>query len=691
MTAAVPARLGQWRVHLSFIVASTLACLVWSWQAGRDLNWDQLNYHLYSAYQLVDDRMDRDFMAASVQGYLNPLSQVPFYLMVRANWQSLLIGSTLALLHSTCLWLIYGISRILIPASAPYRTPTLAASVALAFLAPIYLVEIGSTFADVTTTIPVLAGIWLLMIHHQRGGGWLLPLAAGFLMGAASGLKLTNAIFALTASAFVLVAVPPIAERIKALVVYAGGGIAGFVALEGAWSYRLYETFGSPLFPFFNAFFRSPDFPLFNLHHSRFIPETITDYLLFPVRMLDLDTRSYTESISPDARFLALSCILIAVGVARFARRGDARMVNSQGVSAPADRNIGGVSASRDVLFRARDNPAYVPALAFTLLTYVLWLRISGNGRYAIPLELFIAPMIPASLLALSASRRLLVYATGAVLIVQAAMTHVIGPSRWMPSEWKTTWYDLEVPEALKARPFLFLSLNKQPAAFLAPFLHRDASFVNLAGQISLALDRPGGVRVRALLDRHRPNIRTLTMPTVAVRSNPLPRSVIAFQNNLLAKVLLEVDEGDCVTFVMHDASGTTPTTMKEPTAFGGASSVDTDTTFLSCATRALDPTRNNPELAQRRLKADRAFDLLEKTCPKLFSPAGIYTDHLNQKLRRDYVNTDAFLWELAGVVEYQGWRYDEPVTLGRVDDILDGKVHIDCSFARAPPVVVRK
>ena len=54
------------------MLASSLACLAWSWWAGRDLNWDQLNYHFYAAYHFLDGRLERDFMGASIQGYLNP-------------------------------------------------------------------------------------------------------------------------------------------------------------------------------------------------------------------------------------------------------------------------------------------------------------------------------------------------------------------------------------------------------------------------------------------------------------------------------------------------------------------------------------------------------------------------------------------------------------------------------------------
>ncbi|HMF29209.1 MAG TPA: hypothetical protein VKE42_10585, partial [Candidatus Cybelea sp.] len=116
----------------------------------------------------------------------------------------------------------------------------------------------------------------------------------------------------------------------------------------------------------------------------------------------------------------------------------------------------------------------------------------------------------------------------------------------------------------------------------------------------------------------------------------------------------------------------------------------DADTIFLSCGTKPLDGSRVDPQLVERRSKADRAFDILEAACPKLFSPVGIYTSHLNQMLLRDYINTDAWLYELGGVVHYQGWRYLAPVTLGEVDDIISHKVRIECGFARVPPVAIR-
>jgi hypothetical protein len=649
----------QWNVHLPFLLASSAACLLWSWLAGRDLNWDQLNYHVYAAYQFLDDRLDKDFMAASIQGYLNPLAYVPFYLMVRAQWHSLLIGSLLALLHSTCLWLIYGISRTLIPATTPYRVPLLAACVALAFLAPVYLVEIGSSFIDVTTAIPVLAAVLLLMRGPQHQNYRAAAAAAGVLLGCATALKLTNAIFAIAAVAFVAMADRPIGERMRALGIYAAGGVAGAVLTGGAWSYRLLKTFASPFFPWFNAWFRSPDFPLFNITSYRFMPETIGDFLLLPITMLDVGMRTYTETMAPDSRLLDFLLILVCLGIAFLYRV-------FRTAAPPTGNEV------------VRVAPVYAPALVFCLASYVLWLLTSGNGRYAIPLLLLVGPMIPASVLAFTGSQRVIAYALGGLILVQGAILYPIGAIRWTSAQWKSTWFDVDVPERFRTQPFLFLSLNRQTAAFLAPLVHRDSSFVNLVGQVSLALNRPGGDRLRSLLERHRSGTRTLMLTGVRLRTPDQLKRAAKLQNDLLADVGLEVDGTDCVTFEMSDLAGSMPVVAPQsPKSNSGGMMYKTN--FLTCATKPAQPTSADQSLVARVEKTNRAFARLEAACPRIFSPPNPHTDNLYGTLRRDYVNSDTVLSEDDGTILYEGFLSRTPVALGRREDIADGIVQIHC------------
>src|SRR5205085_11458735 len=53
-------------------------CALWAVHAGKEVNWDQLNYHYYLPFELVAGRLSQDFFAASAQSYLNPVGYLPF-------------------------------------------------------------------------------------------------------------------------------------------------------------------------------------------------------------------------------------------------------------------------------------------------------------------------------------------------------------------------------------------------------------------------------------------------------------------------------------------------------------------------------------------------------------------------------------------------------------------------------------
>jgi hypothetical protein len=80
---------------------------VWTVFAGKDVNWDLLNYHYYIPFELAAGRIAQDFLAASAQSYLNPVGYLPFYLMVSSGWHSVIASALLAVAHSSGLALLY--------------------------------------------------------------------------------------------------------------------------------------------------------------------------------------------------------------------------------------------------------------------------------------------------------------------------------------------------------------------------------------------------------------------------------------------------------------------------------------------------------------------------------------------------------------------------------------------------------
>src|SRR5207237_962026 len=115
--------------------------------------------------------------------------------------------------------------------------------------------QAGRTFNEVQTATLILSAVWLLTsslgditTSGRRGPA----LAAGVLLGAASGLKITSVIFApAVLIALVLTSRRSLILRNASLLVL--GGIVGLLISGGWWALKLYEAYGNPVFPFFNG------------------------------------------------------------------------------------------------------------------------------------------------------------------------------------------------------------------------------------------------------------------------------------------------------------------------------------------------------------------------------------------------------------------------------------------------------
>ncbi len=141
-----------------------IVCAAWAVRAGKDVNWDLLNYHYYVPFQLLAGRLEQDFFAASAQSYLNPLGYLPFYLMVSSGWHSVVVSMVLAAAHSLSIGLLYLIARRLF-AHLPPRDQTefsVLASV-LGAASGVYWMTVGGSFLDPLLVPPMLAGLLLLL------------------------------------------------------------------------------------------------------------------------------------------------------------------------------------------------------------------------------------------------------------------------------------------------------------------------------------------------------------------------------------------------------------------------------------------------------------------------------------------------------------------------------------------------
>lgn len=609
------------RTTLVIIFALPAAlCAAWTVVAGKDVNWDLLNYHYYVPYQLLAGRLQQDFFAASAQSYLNPVGYLPFYLMVSSGWHSVVASIALAAVHSLSIPLIYFLSwRLFAHLEGRNRLIFSALATALGVATSVYWTTVGSSYLDPLLVPPMLAGVLLLLgesPHPLRRA-----VLAGALFGAAAALKYSNAAFAL--AALPLAAVMPGlrgAARGRACLGYIGGAILVVAVLAGPWFALLIREFGNPVFPLMNGWFRSPDAAPVNMVGARFTVAALEDVASFAFRMIPLDSSLYFENFAPDLRFAALlAAALVLCAAAAF--RGTPALASLKGT----DWRV----------------------LAFFSAALALWLATSVNARYGL-IVLVLAGVclarIVERLLPPAAART----ALALLLALQLGMTAIAAPRRGFIAEpWSARWLPYEVPERALRETALYLSVEVLPMAVVAPSMHPGSSFVNLRGQHSISPDSP---RLAALLARHRGHVRTLGRD---LSKNP---------DRTLLRVGYRVDAADCFTIAWRPDSD--DLLSRAANRLAGATPSQEPLSVMSCALRPAAP---DPAQAKLERRVSLLFDRIEKACPRLFRGQTAVTEPLVNGWSRNYAGLDARLEAFGDHVILNLYRAGRHFDLGKL------------------------
>jgi len=599
-------------------------CALWSVHAGKDVNWDLLNYHYYLPFELLGRRLEQDFFAANAQSYLNPLGYLPFYLMVANGWHSVLVSIVLAVAHSLSIGLLYLVARKLF-AHLPPRDQTEFAifAAALGAASGVYWMTVGGTFLDPLLVPPMLAGLLLLLRGKERAARDAG--LAGLLFGAAAALKYSNAIFVLAAL--------PLAIAMRGGLAYLVGAAAAVTVLAGPWLLLMLREFGNPVFPLFNGWFRSPDYLEFNMANERFALRDPLAVLALPFQMAALGPRIYAENFAPDLRFAAL--VLTLPGLALLAAR----------------RNAGLAAALRGPGWRM---------LAFFGGSLALWLLSSANARYGM-IVLLLAGVCLAWFVQLLLPARAARVVLALLLVVQVGISIVASPPRWFISaEWSGRWLPYEVPERAAREPALYLTVEILPMAAVAPFLHPGSSFANIRGQHSLPTDTP---RLTTLLERHRGRVRTLGRFLELADGRPAEAQVRAYDARL-RRFGWRVDTADCFA-IPWQPDDQDPLSRAANWLAGGRKSIEP----LSVASCGLARAPRDPADLEKERHASALFDRIEKSCPGLFRGQTAVTEPFGSGWSRNYTGLDARLEGFADRLILHRYRAGSYMELGRISD----------------------
>ncbi|MFM1990504.1 MAG: hypothetical protein RJA99_3461 [Pseudomonadota bacterium] len=563
------ARIGHGVEALAVVLCALAASVVLALVQGPSWSWDRAHYHVYAAHQWIEGLLGRGFLPGGPQSFLNPLAYVPAALLERAGWSPRSIAVLVAAFQSACVWVVYAIAR-----DRTRSAPAAWAAAALALFTPLYVTQLGSSYIDATTTVFVLVGVWACRRAGDRDRSTLRWAAAGGLaMGLAVGLKLSHVFPALLAPILFAASggtpvIDALRRALRALAVYGIAAAVGLTIAHGSWGADLRRLTGNPFHPLMGSLFARPAAdapsaptavpdgpvaesplaaasppdvvaPLVRLSHvlrasgGRFVPESMGDVLLLPLRLADPRTDAplvYVEWRAPDPRLLWLGVLLLAGGLAATVRRLRSR----------AEATGEGERAAP---------PPDGPLLAFLAVWYVVWVFTSANGRYGIGLLMLCSvPLVQAAVWWLRSARPV-AWLLGTAITIQGLCAVVAQDpaDRYVEIGWDEATLAADMPDVLRERPTLHLLTSTFSWSYLLPRMHPDSTFANV--HVGCDADRCDPA-VTALVDARRASLRTFVQADTIRDGRPsLSAAWVSLHDARLAPIEGRVDPSGCEYF----------------------------------------------------------------------------------------------------------------------------------------------
>lgn len=413
---------------------------------GKDANWDLKNYHWYNAWALLHGRLGFDLAPAQVQTYYNPVGDLPFHFLVHALPWPRHVAFWMALPAAVAAFFLLRMLALLWPPRlARTHGVWLLAAAAIGVTGATGRATIGSTMNEWLCAAFVIAALWIALRalvegeeRHRRAFA-----AGALLVGCAAGLKLTYAIFAV-GYLVALATFGPWRERAARLALAGAAMLAGFALFGGYWAWVMWREFGNPVFPYYNHVFHSPWWEDRAFFDTNWGPRSALQWLLFPFYIVRQNLLA-SEVAFRDYRLAALQ----ALGVLALAWR------------------------------MARGAPVPVPwrfLAAFTLASYVVWLKLFGIYRYLLPLELLSGPLVVGCLLYVLPRTAWRLAAVGVLTGLLIGSTR---PADWGRIPFGRAYFENTAP-ALAPNALVIVGYV-HPYAYEIPFFRSDARFVSPA------------------------------------------------------------------------------------------------------------------------------------------------------------------------------------------------------------------
>lgn len=325
---------------------------------GQDVCFDLQNYHLYIPYAFLNGRLGTDIIpAGALHTFFNPLLDVlPFLLFKHLNNWPVLTGFIMGGIYGLFLFALWKVLGFFFPGPSRADKWLRAGALCLAGTGLASLAQIGRYMNEIQTAFIIMLSCWFLC-KAAFGGRPEQKYAffAVFTAFLAAGLKYTAG----PAAVGVFLASLPVFWRNGrsrgAYAMLAVCAVSGFLLADGYFLWKKWVSLGSPLFPYFNHIFHSPFFAADSLPNGFGTPRGLKEWLFLPFLRFNFPVLEYRLDFR-----LALGLLsFVGFFIWRFTRK------------------------------KAAFSTGQTLAMCLFAGTYVPWVLLFGNMRYAICLEVF--------------------------------------------------------------------------------------------------------------------------------------------------------------------------------------------------------------------------------------------------------------------------------------------------------------
>lgn len=237
--------------------------------------WDFQNYHYYNAFALFRDTSNF-LVPGGVNSFFNPILDIPLYLYIQFfNNYPTLIYALQGIWGGLLFCAIFKVTMLFFNRYSSKALIYALLTICISFCGRITFTQIGSSTNEVAIAALDMWGIYFIlkMIKFKNLQTWYKWLLCGVFMGLALGLKQNSISVCIGVGLTLICMYPHIKGTFKSIVLFALGGLCGYLIINGWFMYHYWQQYGNPFFPFLNGIFKSPYMDAINYNDETCLPE----------------------------------------------------------------------------------------------------------------------------------------------------------------------------------------------------------------------------------------------------------------------------------------------------------------------------------------------------------------------------------------------------------------------------------